>query len=971
MKTVQAVRRPLSAAPEVRGQLASERRVFPFLASVLFFLSGCTGLIYEVVWFKRFTHVWGGSSLAMTVVVASFLGGLGLGAFLLGKRADRSERPLAWYGWCEIAIGVIALLVPLEIALLFRVSAVLHPVLMDSPLALAFVRLVLTFLTIGPACVLMGGTLPFVVKHLSTRMSGGAATAWLYAINTFGAAVGCFVAGFFLLPSLGLSTTNLLAVAINLALGFAAIALAKRTPAASSPAEPEHAALLTSRWNAKLLLGGAAVTGFAALALQIVWTRQLALVLGGTTYAFTAVLFVVLVGIAVGSLLFRFWLSEVRDQGAVLGGTLLVLVAGAVLGKLLVPQAIAGTASLKHLRDSQSWNALICLASSSTLQLLPSIAMGILFPWFVNAARFASRELGAGVGRVYACNTIGSICGAVAGTFLLLPSLGTALAIGVCLALYFLTWIALFPSETPRWKFISAITAFLLLVMASVASEREDPRITNIGQFMYGYREPEEARAGNRVLFHADGASCSVLVRELNGGFRALCVNGKTDASDGGDDMPMQLGLAYLPMALHPQAKELLVIGFGSGCTSGASLLFAGTRVTCCEIEPAVLDAAPNFAHVNHRPYDSPDLHVVFNDGRNHLQGTDARYDLILSEPSNPWIAGVSNLFTRQFYEAASARLADGGILAQWVQTYSIGIDDYAAIAATITSVFPECALLRISKGDTILLASKRPLIPDAAVLALAQARVDQTPAITADLERYFGTRDVRSLLLKTLLLDTAGVRRFVAAGVEVELITDLNLRLEFDAPRALFVQESKAPEITQRLLSAVSHEWFGSLLRKWACGSEQIAALEALESTALELGQKDFVQMLAQSVLDFDATATHFSVSHLVTRDASEIAAALPAVVAGSELDASRLGVSLCAAQRYDEAITVFRALASKYPRSATVLGNLAVNLKAREVEGWREALDRAHELDPYNDFVRSLRSQYALDVEPTHARD
>lgn len=946
-----------------------EPRSIMGLASILFFASGMTGLIYEVIWFKRFTHVWGASSLAMTVVVASFLGGLGLGAFLLGHRADGVRNPLGWYGRIEIAIGVLAFLIPFEIALLFEISSLLPDFIMESIVLWTTVRFVLTFLVIGPTCVLMGATLPFLVRHFAPALGGGSATAWVYAINTFGAAVGCFLAGFYLLPRFGLTASNVMAVLLNIGLGGAAIALSRvriQERAQSSRAAPVSLSEKGTSWNPKLLLAGAAMTGFAALALQIVWTRQLALVLGGTTYAFTAVLFVVLVGIALGSLIYRLVLQSRQEQAGVLAGILVVLSIGALVGKELLEPISSATGSLKPLRESAVWNAAVCVGASCALQFVPSVAMGVLFPWFVNAASFSPLKLGQGVGRLYAFNTVGTISGAIVATFVLLPDFGTGHATGLCLLLYFATWIVLLPTGSQGRQILALSTACVLLLTGGYAMRPDDPRVLGVGQYMYGFKPSAVLREQNKVLHQVDGASCSVLVRELPGGFRALSVNGKTDASDGKEDMPMQLGLAYLPAFLHPSASDFLIIGYGSGCTSGASLLINDARVTCCEIEPAVFEGSRFFSHVNHEPDRSPRLEMVFNDGRNHLQTTSDLYDLILSEPSNPWIAGVSNLFTREFYKQAKERLKDGGILAQWIQTYSIEPRDYAAIAATVSREFKELALLRVNRGDTILLASNRPIVPTAKQMDAAQMIVDRSEAISSDMRQYFGGTDVRSLLVKTLLLDTAGVARLAAKWSQPEdVMTDLDMRLEFVAPHALFRSESTAPAVTSAIFDSIANGWFADRLRDWGCQDNQVDALRELEFAAGNLGHDRLSRQLAREVLSVRNDEPHFKVSELLVQGASYPDELQRTVREAPIGEVTRLGVQLCAAQRFEEAAGVFRILSKRVPDSATNWVNLSVNLRAsgREEEAL-EALKQARELDPLNDYVQSVMKNNGLET-------
>src|SRR6185295_17020180 len=240
---------------------------------------------------------------------------------------------------------------------------------------------------------------------------------------------------------------------------------------------------------------------------------------------------------------------------------------------------------------------------------------------------------------------------------------------------------------------------------------------------------------GRNVLYYKEGAACNVIVTEhfID---RALAVNGKVDATSQGD-MDMQLGIAYLPRFLRPEAKNVLVIGYGSGTTSGASLLFPGTKVTCCEIEPAVYGASDEFSRVNHQPDKNPNFKILFDDGRSHLQGTRDHYDLILSEPSNPWLAGVASLFTTEFYALCREKLGGRGVLGQWIQLYSFSDAEYALVIRTATSSFKYAALLRISSSDTVLLCSDAPILPDRATIDASQELLEALPAVRADLKQH------------------------------------------------------------------------------------------------------------------------------------------------------------------------------------------------------------------------------------------
>jgi predicted membrane-bound spermidine synthase/tetratricopeptide (TPR) repeat protein len=800
---------PRAEAPISDAHAAIPPRVF-WIASLFFFLSGATGLAYQLVWFKRFAHVWGSTSLAFAAVGGSFLFGLGFGAWWIGRRADRVAVPLRWYGLFEIAIGGFALLIPFVIAALVEHSVSLWAAVPEHPLLRYLAQFCVTLLVIGPPCALMGGTLPLLVRQLTPRTGLSAdATAALYAINTFGAAAGCYLTGFHLLPALGLSGTNALAAALNVAIGVAAIVasrpLAPAAPALEATRAPERPA-------PRALYAATLLAGCGALVLEMTWSRQLALVLGGSTYAFTATLFVVLVGIASGSLLYHRWLRAFPET-ALATAVILVLIATTLLGKWWLPTASLWVASaeIRDLRGAPLGNGVLSVLVSAALELVPAVCMGVLFPLFVRMTQSGAARIGAAVGDVYAWNTLGSIAGASLTAVLLFPWIGTAGAMAFAVACYVAALLLLLPWREAPDLARGGVAALVGAAGVALLAQPLDPRATNSGFYLYGEPSAGAAQAVT-PLFFREGASSNVFVSRDDKDYVTLRVNGKIDASSG-LDMITQLGSAYLPRIFVPDARDVLVIGFGSGTTPGASLLFPETRVVSWEIEPAVYEARDFFADVNHRPSESARFEIAFGDGRTAIQGSDATWDLIVSEPSNPWLAGVSNLFTREHFRAAREHLRPGGVLAQWVQTYNFTLRDYAMIVRTLRSEFPYTGVLVLAGGaDTLLLASERPLLPTPDALARMQALVDGTPALAADLERWFGGRDLRRLLLSHYLLGDAQLAALLERDPSGPLNTDLHLLLEFDAPLHLF--RKAAPEDTAALglLAAMDRRWIDEL---------------------------------------------------------------------------------------------------------------------------------------------------------------
>jgi spermidine synthase len=929
-------------------------------ATALFFLSGATGLAYEVLWFRRFAHIWGASTLAMAVVVSSFLLGLGVGAHFLGRRADRSPSPLKAYAWCEAGIGFLALLIPYECSLLSAATGALYPALHSLPLLYTLVRFLLTFLVIGPPCVLMGGTFPLLVRQFAGTGELGPTAGWLYAVNTGGAAVGCYLAGFHLLPWIGLSGANLLAAGLNFLIALAGLLLAGRlgpvagSGAASSPAPSPDAAP-----GRGPLYAAAALTGLAALLLQMVWTRQLCVMLGGSTYALTSTLFVILLGIGIGSFVFRATVSGIADPARAAAGSLALLVLFAGATKLLVHPLTMAVGLSKDLRSMALGNAAVCIAVSAALELVPSVCMGFNFPLLVHLTRRGAADAGRAVGSVYAWNTAGSIFGAAATAPLGLALLGGARTMGLGLTLYFIAAALLVPLRGRRSLLALAAVAAVSLLGVVLGTRSLDPRITDQGMYLYGYRDWEH----RGVIYYKEGAACNVCVTEHLFD-RSLAVNGKVDATSEGD-MDMQLGIAYLPRFLRPDAKNVLVIGYGSGSTSGASLLFPGTRVTCCEIEPAVYGASGEFSGVNHTPDRNPRFTILFDDGRSHLQGTREKYDLILSEPSNPWLAGVASLFTREFYALCRDKLGERGILGQWIQLYSFSDAEYALVIRTAMSTFRHACLLRISSSDTVLLCSDAPILPDRATLDASQRLLDALPDVRADLKKHLDADDVRSALVGRLLLDEAGLRRLAERRPSTTLNTDLNLRLEFDAPLRLFNSDLN-PEVDMDpiIVGAVQTAWLRAMTEGWGCTRAQTPALRSLAALLTKHQRPQIAADVLDLALRNDPGHPALVADRVIAgaeSPAEELLKIVGSLAGPSPEDALRIGVELYRKSRYPLAVDVYKAILAAHPESATTWQSLGSAFELmKDAEKAKSAYDRAYQLDPLNASIKKDREEF-----------
>jgi spermidine synthase len=774
---------------------------------VLFFLSGATGLVYELLWIRLLYQAFGSTIQSVTTVVAAYMGGLGLGAWLLGRRGDRHPRPAALYGWLEVAIGVFGLLSPFVLALAHRVYVSVAGTLELGGGVSVALRFTLAALVLLVPTTLMGGTLPVLTRAFmgTARDRLKPSLGLLYGANTLGAVVGTALAGFFLIEYVGIRASVWATAVVNLGLGAAALVLARAlepvppvpvpVPAvADGPvtpaAEPDH----TLRRVGLGLLG---VTAFAALLNEIAWTRVLVMIVGGSTYAFTLVLLVFLLGIGLGSALVArrgATASETAADAAIAQG---VAAAGAALLFAffnLLPRYIIAVFQAQSLGAIERLVAL-GLAVGGVV-LVPSIGMGMTFPLLADLVARSGSARGEDVGRAYAMNTVGSIAGAVLTGFVFVVTLGTDLTLRLGLVVSAVAALGLAAlaargvaegSAQHRRLRVRVLGAGALAsagLVAALGAPRWSTQLIDLGPSIYA-RQPMDraavdaflAHGGSRQLAYREGWNATVSVWEAAPG-RVLKVNGKADASDHGDmDTEILLGLA--PVAARPRPASALVIGYGSGVTTRVLADVPGmARVRVLEIEPAVLGMSRFFEHVNDTVLARPGVSAVVDDARSALQIDRARYDVIVSEPSNIWQAGVATLYTPEFYGIVRRRLADDGVFCQWVQLYQVTVPVVAGVVRNIRTVFPHVEAWFSSPGDVMILGSPKPLAYDRAWLG----QVVGPRGALGDLARDYLAVAAPDDYFGHLLLDSLGVARLVERATIVH--RDDRPQLEFVGAR-------------------------------------------------------------------------------------------------------------------------------------------------------------------------------------------
>jgi len=759
---------------------------------ICFFLSGAASLVLEVVWSRLLRLVFGTTTLAISTILVAYMAGLGIGGLLGGRIAGRIRNGVRAYGGIELAVGLYALAVPFLFSFFPALSRTLLADLPFWPSAL--LRFALAFAVLCLPTIGMGLTLPLLVRALVRDERAGGDVALLYGVNTLGAVSGVFLATFLLLPRFGIAQSNHLAAGAYLALGVLALVLARFVRGEPSPGEPRpRAADSLTRWNPALLAYG--TVGFTSLVYEVTWTRALSMVMGSSIYAFACMLAAFLFGIGAGSLLARAFVDRLRRP-------LLVYALGiAALGLL----SLASLSLLPHLpalfmalvRSHGNAPERLVAAQfgvAACAMLPPALVLGALFPLLARAQTAAGAASPA-VGDVYFVNTLGSALGAFSAGFILLPLLGLRGTASVAIALNAATCAALLlwrahASGRIRLALAAVPAAFAVLML--VYPPPLDTRALALGAFVPGRIFSDAPDASQlegvgveQVLFYRDGLSATVSVHRYRGD-TTLHVNGKPDASSR-QDMPTQVLLAQTPLLFGKPAAKVLVIGWASGVTVGSAARHPLERIDVVELEPAMLEASHFFDAINGKPLDDPRVRVIVEDGRTYLANTRERYDVIISEPSNPWLSGVANLFTREHFRAARTALAPGGRLLQWFPLYATDPEVLRSILAALRSEFPYVYAFALDRTlpDLMLMATIEPLT--AADLRRFESL---PPAVQSDLYRV-GTRSTAELwsLLRLLPADVDAL-----IGSDAVVNSDDNLFVELRTPWLLYADDFAAP---------------------------------------------------------------------------------------------------------------------------------------------------------------------------------
>lgn len=679
----------------------------------LFLLSGASGLIYQVVWFRLLATVFGATVPAATTVLAAFMSGLALGSYLLGRTGDRTERPLRLYAGYELGIAVTALAALAAMERMGPVATLLSSALGDGGAGLAAARFTVAFLVLLIPTTLMGATLPVLSRALvRDRDEAGVQLSGLYAANTWGAALGALLAGFLLIRLLGLRGAVFVAVAINAAVAAASWLLGRcRAGEAQQSVAPKPPQESTAAPHSVTLLVTFAGAGATTLAYEVLWSRVLHALLGNSTYAFATTLVVFLAGIALGGWLVRYAIDRippVRLYAALQAG-----IAGAVL--LSVP-LLTRVVDLRGLQGffaagATPWAAELAVrfGASVVVLLIPTTLMGATFPLVARLYLSHTSRIGAEVGRVYAAGTAGNIAGALLAGFLLVPLAGITRSLALVALLngavaVAIVWFAGRPQRATR---LALSGGYLALGAAVVA-----------GPVSFQFPADTEA-AGDVVLFYREGTTATTKVYEKPLTARKhMSVDGVYIGGAGGAERKEQV-LAHLPKLLLPRFRSELAVGLGSGVVPGESGRHrAVERLDIVEIAASVAAGAARFERENHAILNDPRVRLMVADGMHYLATSTARYDIIASDAkSRPKSRSNGLFYSREYYLLARDRLTPEGLFIQWVPLH-LPRRAYESVLHTFTASFPYASLWVLPDRDTFLVGSRRPLAPDWSLVA-------------------------------------------------------------------------------------------------------------------------------------------------------------------------------------------------------------------------------------------------------------
>ncbi len=836
------------------------RTIASRLLPILFFASGASSLVFQTIFTRLLTYTFGNTAYATSTVLAAFLGGLALGAFIFGRWVDRRPPSLWVYGVLELLVAVFCFFIPQFFNILTQAYVALHHRFELSPAALVAARFGLASVVILIPTVLMGGTLPAMARFVSAARPENyeSEVSRLYGWNTLGAAVGTITSTYLLMPSWGVRGALSVACGTNLCIFVAVAAVSRSGRVAPTPLEKLSLAAgdggpTRPRFLAVALILGAFITGAVALAYEVLWTHVLAFLIGNTVYAFGVMLFTFLCGLGIGAQIVARWLRNPAwwPRGLAASQLLLAIAVFATLplwdrvpevfalgllrafeldilavAPLLLARAIFVATKIYRRPRGEKFPALrgaelvfeavflgLLMAADTAplwkydatyflsaeflrficafyLMILPAILLGLTFPLLLNLASRGAARAGSSVGGIYAANTLGAIAGSVLMGFVILPEWGSLTGLRASATVNLLLGLAFALALIPLRRSLRALLAMVTVTLAVLfwlGPSAWDARRISRGSYVYF----NEGWTIDRLLYAAEDVHGGLTTVIETRGARVMLSNGKFQGNNTGE-VGAQIRMALVPILFTRGFERALVIGLGTGHTLRTVSKFPFQRLDAVELAPHIVEAARlHFAEINGLVFDrDARVRLSIADGRNFLLLSRDRYDLITIEISSIWIGGAADLYNKEFYELCRARLADRGILQQWVQIHHMRTEDFLVILNTAAQVFPDVAFFQ-GPEQGVLIASNSPLELDAARMN----SFDALPEIREELEAI----NVPSAmsLVGELMLHGDSMRRALAelprrTGRPADFAsTDLRPYLEYQTPRGNVLPQS------------------------------------------------------------------------------------------------------------------------------------------------------------------------------------
>ncbi|MBI4379093.1 MAG: fused MFS/spermidine synthase [Nitrospinae bacterium] len=780
-----------------------------FLILLIFFLSGVSGLVYEIVWIRLLSHVFGVSSFAVSTVLTVFMAGLGIGGYIFGRLIDNKGDPLKVYALLEILTGLYAISLPYLIKSSEWLYIMIYNIIGGSFIFLSIERFILSFFILIFPTIMMGGTLPVISRFLiRSEDRVGIDSGIIYSLNTFGAVVGCAVTGFYLIESIGINNSLYSAAFLNFFAGAGAYIISQKsevwgTHPVDGSQNPEfktqnsrlktlHSELSIPHLFVLITFG---FSGMAALSYEVLWTRLLILILDNTIYAFSIILFTFLLGIAGGSFIFaKIPFNPHLSKGERGGLNRERIVTIFALFQILI--GLMGLLSLllfAHHNLFSSWlNIFISWSLQSLgigywwkrlfatflmaflIMIIPTLFMGASFPAISTIYLSDVKNVGKGIGKIYLINTIGAIIGSFSSGFIILPILGIQKAIivvGSISLIFGITIIFLNRRNLSRYVIpVSSIIAGIIII-GFILKRGDIPRLISV----------EKLDLGNEVLYYKEGITGTVLVSSQETDLtpqrkpvKRLWINGDPIAGEFRGALQLERLQAHLPLMFHNDPKSVLVICFGTGSTAGAVSDHRVEEVYAVDISKEVFESGRYFSEGNRNILADPRLKMIIEDGRNFLLTTDKKFDFITSEPPPPSNAGIVNLYSREYYLLCKSRLKSGGMVSQWIPLHHLSEDDFRMLVSTFVSVFPNSTMW-FTKWDAIMIGSDSKLTIN---LERLKGRF-QNKRLAESLKEIGISNPYQ--LLSTFIMDKDNLSQFVN---RVPVVTDDRPYVEFTAPR-------------------------------------------------------------------------------------------------------------------------------------------------------------------------------------------